>query len=77
HTLRLHRNGTFERIGWAGASLTKEIGGSKSGVTTSSNRPGASGRDKLSGYRFDRTDGSGKNETMSICATDKGSDGRL
>ncbi|NEJ18626.1 hypothetical protein GR247_00370 [Rhizobium leguminosarum] len=77
HTLRLHRNGTFERTGWSGASMTNEIGGSQSGVTTSSNRPGASGRYKLSGYRLDLTDVSGKTETMSIFEPDKGSDGLL
>ncbi|RWY66687.1 hypothetical protein EHI46_28735 [Rhizobium leguminosarum] len=77
HTLRLHRNGTFERTGWSGASTTNEVGGSKSGVTSSSNRPGASGRYKLSGYRLDLTDASGKTETMSIFEPDKGSDGLL
>ncbi|MGZ2506496.1 hypothetical protein EHI47_25185 [Rhizobium leguminosarum] len=77
HTLTLHRNGTFERTGWSGASMTNEIGGSRSGVTTSSNRPGASGRYKLSGYRLDLTDASGKTESMSIFEPDKGSDGLL
>ncbi|MCW0019524.1 hypothetical protein G9X68_20180 [Rhizobium sp. WYCCWR 11279] len=77
HTLTLHRNGTFERTGWSGASMTNEIGGSRSGVTTSGNRPGASGRYKLSGYRLDLTDASGKTESMSIFEPDKGSDGLL
>ncbi|EJC83650.1 hypothetical protein Rleg4DRAFT_6602 [Rhizobium leguminosarum bv. trifolii WSM2297] len=77
HTLTLHRNGTFERTGWSGAAMTNEIGGSRSGVTTSGNRPGASGRYTLSGYRLDLTDASGKTESMSIFEPDKGSDGLL
>ncbi|KPH04517.1 hypothetical protein CO657_26350 (plasmid) [Rhizobium acidisoli] len=76
-TLVLHSNGTFERTGWSGASMTNEIGGSRSGVTTSGNRPGASGRYTLSGYRLDLTDASGKTETMSIFEPDKASDGLL
>ncbi|WP_027686428.1 hypothetical protein [Rhizobium leguminosarum] len=77
HTLTLHRNGTFERTGWSGASMTNEIGGSQSGVTTSGNRPKTSGRYQLSGYRLDLTDASGKTETMSIFEPDRGSDGLL
>ncbi|MGO7785634.1 hypothetical protein ACC717_36975, partial [Rhizobium ruizarguesonis] len=69
--------GTFELAGWSGASMTNEIGGSQSCFTTSSNRPGASGRYKLSGYRLYLTDLSVKTETMSIFEPDKGSDGLL
>jgi hypothetical protein len=77
HTLTLRRNGTFERTGWSGASMMNEIGGSRSGVTTSGNRPGASGRYKLSGYRLDLTDADGRTESMSIFEPDKASDGLL
>lgn len=57
--------------------MTNEIGGSRSGVITSGNRPGASGRYTLSGYRLDLTDASGKTESMSIFEPDKASDGLL
>ncbi|MDC9837339.1 hypothetical protein [Rhizobium binxianense] len=77
HTLTLHKNGTFERSGWSGASMTNDIGGSQSGVTTSRSRPGASGRYRLSGYRLDLIDQSGKTESMSIFEPDKSSDGLL
>lgn len=75
--LTLHKNGAFERTGWSGVSMTNEIGGSQTGVTTSGDRPGSSGRYKLSGYRLDLTDASGKTESMSIFEPDKGSDGLL
>ncbi len=76
-TLALHSNGTFERTGWSAASMTNEIGGSQTGVSTSGNRPGASGRYRLSGYRLDLTDTSGKTESLSVFEPDKGSDGLL
>ncbi|MBB2750757.1 UNVERIFIED_ORG: bifunctional DNA-binding transcriptional regulator/antitoxin component of YhaV-PrlF toxin-antitoxin module [Rhizobium aethiopicum] len=77
HGFDARRKGTFERAGWSGASMTNEIGGSRSGVITSGNRPGASGRYTLSGYRLDLTDASGKTESMSIFEPDKASDGLL
>ncbi|EJZ18764.1 hypothetical protein NE852_28790 (plasmid) [Rhizobium sp. Pop5] len=69
--LTLHKNGAFERTGWSGVSMTNEIGGSQG------DRPGSSGRYRLSGYRLDLTDASGKTESMSIFEPDKGSDGLL
>lgn len=42
HTLTLRKNGTFERTRWSGASMTREVGGSRTGVTTSGDRPGSS-----------------------------------
>jgi hypothetical protein len=77
HTLTLHRNGTFERTGWSGASSTNAIGGTTTGVTVGGNQPGGNGSYKLSGYRLDLTDTSGKSETLSIFEPDKGSDGLL
>lgn len=77
HTLTLHRNGTFERTGWSGASSTNDIGSSTTGVTVGGNRPGQNGRYKLAGYRLELTDASGKTEKMSIFEPDKGSDALL
>ena len=72
--LTLHNDGTFERTGWSGASMTNEIAGSRTGVTTSGNRRGSSGRYELSGYRLNLIDTSGTTETMSIFEPDKNSD---
>ncbi|MBY4609244.1 hypothetical protein K6M90_16475 [Rhizobium sp. 9T] len=77
NTLTLHKNGTFERSRWSGVSMTNEIGESRTGVTASGDRPGSSGRYRLSGYRLDLTDASGKTESLSIFGPDKGSDGLL
>ncbi|OWV72672.1 hypothetical protein ATY76_07610 [Rhizobium sp. R339] len=46
-------------------------------MTVSGERPGSSGRYRLSGYRLDLTDAAGKTESLSIFAPDKGSDGLL
>ncbi|ANL44267.1 hypothetical protein [Rhizobium phaseoli] len=75
--LTLHKNGTFERSRWSGASMTNEIGGSQSGMTASGDRPGSSGRYRLCGYRLDLTDATGKTESLSIFEPDKSSDGLL
>ncbi|PDT11365.1 hypothetical protein [Rhizobium sp. M1] len=77
NTLTLRNNGTFERCRWSGASMTNEIGESRTGVTASGDRPGSSGRYRLSGYRLDLTDATGKTESLSIFEPDKGSDGLL
>jgi hypothetical protein len=77
NTLTLRNNGTFERSRWSGASMTNEIGESRTGVTASGDRPGSSGRYRLSGYRLDLTDATGKTESLSIFEPDRGSDGLL
>ena len=49
HTVTLHADGKFARDGFAGASFNNEIGNTRTGGTTMSNKPKRGGR-----YRIDR-----------------------
>ncbi|WP_117190602.1 hypothetical protein [Rhizobium terrae] len=73
-TLTLKPDGTFRRTGWHGASATNEIGGSRSGLTTTGDRAAETGRYTLSGYRLDLNHANGMTESMSIFEPDIGSD---
>ncbi|MGO4138830.1 hypothetical protein ACEQ6A_30385 [Rhizobium brockwellii] len=57
--------------------LTVTLPDPASGWRKAGKEPGTSGRYKLSGYRLDLTDASGKTETMNMFEPDKGSDGLL
>lgn len=76
-SLTLSRDGTWRRTGWAGASSTSEVGGGRSGVTTSAPRPDSGGRYEIAGHVLTLRDAAGGEERFSIFRGDPGSENML
>ncbi|WP_439595738.1 hypothetical protein [Falsiroseomonas sp.] len=76
-SLALSRDGSWRRTGWAGASSTSEVGGRRSGVTTSAPRPDSSGRYELAGHVLLLRDSEGREERLSIFRGDPDSENLL
>ncbi|MGX9965897.1 hypothetical protein ACVFYP_21405 [Roseomonas sp. F4] len=76
-SLTLSRDGTWRRTGWAGASSTSEVGGGRSGVTTSAPRRDNNGRYEIAGHVLTLRDMAGAEQRLSIFRGDPGSDNML
>ncbi|MBU8537534.1 hypothetical protein [Falsiroseomonas tokyonensis] len=76
-SLALSRDGSYRRTGWSGASSTSEVGGGRSGVTTSAPRRDSSGRYELSGHVLLLRDEAGREERLSIFRGDPDSENLL
>lgn len=74
--LTLHSDGTFQREGWSGVSSSTDTGDISTGLTTSANRPVASGRYEVLGHTLVLTGAEGR-EVLGLIAPEAGSDALL